>query len=249
MSDMKQESAEGCQKLVKFGDKHATAGEGIEEAKWVVPVSPSIGFDFLRPRFWRRTGDGRLSLQRERGQSELEPVVSPDAPLLQDAGRRGEPSEIPSAQARDSPVRSIFGSIQPECLVPLLGGNGHLTGVVVLGTRLSEEPYSRQGKRLPASVANQAGIALESIRRGEEIAERIETERRVAQVMKFAKQVQARLFPQKLPPLKTLEYTGGCIQARQVGGDYYQDRGYALYPSRNDCFADWCFDLDHVAYR
>src|SRR5208283_511912 len=34
-------------------------------------------------------------------------------------------------------------------------------------------------------------------------------------------QVQARLFPQKMPAMKTLEYTGGCIQARQVGGDYY----------------------------
>jgi serine phosphatase RsbU (regulator of sigma subunit) len=33
--------------------------------------------------------------------------------------------------------------------------------------------------------------------------------------------VQARLFPQKLPPLATLDYAGGCIQARQVGGDYY----------------------------
>jgi serine phosphatase RsbU (regulator of sigma subunit) len=29
------------------------------------------------------------------------------------------------------------------------------------------------------------------------------------------------LFPQKLPALKTLEYAGGCTQARQVGGDYY----------------------------
>ena len=35
------------------------------------------------------------------------------------------------------------------------------------------------------------------------------------------RQVQARLFPQKLPLLKTLEYTGTCIQARLVGGDYY----------------------------
>jgi serine phosphatase RsbU (regulator of sigma subunit) len=33
--------------------------------------------------------------------------------------------------------------------------------------------------------------------------------------------VQARLFPQTLPPLKTLDYAGVCIQARQVGGDYY----------------------------
>jgi len=33
--------------------------------------------------------------------------------------------------------------------------------------------------------------------------------------------VQARLFPQKFPVMKTLEYLGGCIPAREVGGDYY----------------------------
>ena len=29
------------------------------------------------------------------------------------------------------------------------------------------------------------------------------------------------LFPQRLPPLPTLDYAGMCIQARSVGGDYY----------------------------
>jgi serine phosphatase RsbU (regulator of sigma subunit)/predicted enzyme related to lactoylglutathione lyase len=53
------------------------------------------------------------------------------------------------------------------------------------------------------------------------VAERLESERRAAQELEIAKQVQARLFPQSLPPLKTLEYAGICIQARQVGGDYY----------------------------
>ena len=61
--------------------------------------------------------------------------------------------------------------------------------------------------------------AVEAQRRA--IAEKIETERRAAQELDIAKQVQARLFPQTLPPLKTLEYAGICRQARQVGGDYY----------------------------
>src|SRR2546425_7046003 len=52
-------------------------------------------------------------------------------------------------------------------------------------------------------------------------AEKLEGERRTAQELEIAKQVQARLFPQTLPELKTLEYAGICIQARQVGGDYY----------------------------
>ncbi len=53
------------------------------------------------------------------------------------------------------------------------------------------------------------------------IAARLEAERRAAQELEIAKQVQARLFPQILPPLKTLDYAGVCIQAREVGGDYY----------------------------
>jgi serine phosphatase RsbU (regulator of sigma subunit) len=52
-------------------------------------------------------------------------------------------------------------------------------------------------------------------------AEKLEAERRATQELEIAKQVQARLFPQTLPPLRTLDYAGICIQARQVGGDYY----------------------------
>jgi serine phosphatase RsbU (regulator of sigma subunit) len=33
--------------------------------------------------------------------------------------------------------------------------------------------------------------------------------------------VQARLFPQIPPAIRTLDYAGTCIQARQVGGDYF----------------------------
>jgi serine phosphatase RsbU (regulator of sigma subunit)/predicted enzyme related to lactoylglutathione lyase len=52
-------------------------------------------------------------------------------------------------------------------------------------------------------------------------AEKLESERRAAQELEIAKRVQARLFPQTAPSLKTLDYAGMCIQARQVGGDYY----------------------------
>jgi serine phosphatase RsbU (regulator of sigma subunit) len=52
-------------------------------------------------------------------------------------------------------------------------------------------------------------------------AEKLELERRAAQELEIARQVQARLFPQGLSPVDTLEYAGACIQARQVGGDYH----------------------------
>jgi serine phosphatase RsbU (regulator of sigma subunit)/catechol 2,3-dioxygenase-like lactoylglutathione lyase family enzyme len=52
-------------------------------------------------------------------------------------------------------------------------------------------------------------------------AEKLEAERRVAQELEIARQVQARLFPQIQPELRTVEYAGVCLQARQVGGDYF----------------------------
>jgi phosphoserine phosphatase RsbU/P len=52
-------------------------------------------------------------------------------------------------------------------------------------------------------------------------AAKAESERHAAQELQIAKQVQARLFPQRLPPMESLEYAGTCIQARQVGGDYH----------------------------
>jgi serine phosphatase RsbU (regulator of sigma subunit) len=52
-------------------------------------------------------------------------------------------------------------------------------------------------------------------------AERLDTERRAAQELEIAKQVQGRLFPQRLPVVPALDYAGVCIQARSVGGDYY----------------------------
>jgi serine phosphatase RsbU (regulator of sigma subunit)/predicted enzyme related to lactoylglutathione lyase len=61
--------------------------------------------------------------------------------------------------------------------------------------------------------------AIEARRRA--LAEKLEAERRAAQEVEIAREVQARLFPQILPSLNTLDYAGVCIQAHAVGGDYY----------------------------
>src|SRR5271165_2339629 len=57
--------------------------------------------------------------------------------------------------------------------------------------------------------------------RRQEQAEKLESERRAAHELEIARQVQARLFPQFQPQLRTLEYAGICLQARKVGGDYF----------------------------
>jgi sigma-B regulation protein RsbU (phosphoserine phosphatase) len=148
-------------------------------------------------------------------------TVSAVSPEFDTLARRGRPWEVSANGGGELPAPLSFSRLRPDCLVPILGRDNRLAGLVVLGPRLSEEPYSSEDQHLLASVAVQAGIALESICLGEKVAERIEAERRAAQEMEFARQVQSRLFPQKLPAMKTLEYAGACLAARTVGGDYY----------------------------
>ena len=61
--------------------------------------------------------------------------------------------------------------------------------------------------------------AVEAQRRA--AADKQKAEQRAAHELEIAMQVQSRLFPQRLPPMRTLEYAGACVQTRRVGGDYY----------------------------
>jgi serine phosphatase RsbU (regulator of sigma subunit)/predicted enzyme related to lactoylglutathione lyase len=53
------------------------------------------------------------------------------------------------------------------------------------------------------------------------LAERADRDRRAAHELEIATQVQAGLFPSQRPVMRTLDYAGVCLQARQVGGDYF----------------------------
>ncbi len=48
-----------------------------------------------------------------------------------------------------------------------------------------------------------------------------QSRRRGQSEMDLARHVQRKLFPQQRIPLKTLDYVGKCIPAREVSGDYY----------------------------
>jgi serine phosphatase RsbU (regulator of sigma subunit)/predicted enzyme related to lactoylglutathione lyase len=90
-----------------------------------------------------------------------------------------------------------------------------------------EPPWGGIFTRFEDADGNSFGLAgFDEVRRGveaqrRELARKLESERRAAQELEIAKQVQSRLFPQVHPELKTLEYAGLCLQARQVGGDYF----------------------------
>lgn len=149
---------------------------------------------------------------------EQDLTLSANDPVLRQVVAAGGPLELDPAKLQGTPLEPL----RAECLVPIGGiADGQLQGLMALGPRLSEEPYSTRDKRLLASVASQASIAMRSISLAEGMAERMEAERRAEQEMQIARQVQSRLLPQEVPQLATLECAGECIQTRAVGGDYY----------------------------
>jgi sigma-B regulation protein RsbU (phosphoserine phosphatase) len=148
-------------------------------------------------------------------------IIRCTSPLLVELARQGEPWELPPAGLESDPATAVLAPLHSGCLVPILGRDGRLVGLLALGPRLSEEPYSGEDKRLLASVASQAGMALDNFRLAENIAEKLEAERRTTREMEIAKEVQTRLLPQTAPVLRTLECAGRCLQAARVGGDYY----------------------------
>jgi sigma-B regulation protein RsbU (phosphoserine phosphatase) len=116
--------------------------------------------------------------------------------------------------------RESLAAVHNDILLPLTG-NQKVVGVLSLGPKRSEEPYSNSDLRMLGSVATQTGLALENSRLTAEIAAQIAEREKRQRELEIAREVQQRLFPQEYPPVPGLEYTGACRPALEVGGDYY----------------------------
>lgn len=112
--------------------------------------------------------------------------------------------------------QALFERFDTRLVVPLVTA-GRALGFMLLGEKLSQEPYGRADKNLLLTVAEQASIALDY----SSLIERVAEQERMKRELQIAKEVQAKLFPQELPAMETLSYSGVCRTAREVGGDYY----------------------------
>ena len=96
-----------------------------------------------------------------------------------------------------------------------------------------------QGNATPVVVMTAWGsvdLAVEAMRRGacdfiqkpwdnqrviQVVRKQAESERRRKSELEIAANVQQKLFPHQVHRLKTIDYAGQCMAAREVGGDYY----------------------------
>jgi len=116
--------------------------------------------------------------------------------------------------------RGELAALQSELLLPL-AVRDKLLGFISLGAKRSEEPYTGSDVRLLKSVASQTGLALENANLMQTVADEVAQRERLNREVEIAREVQERLFPQKLPIIRGLDYAGHCRPALGVGGDYY----------------------------
>jgi sigma-B regulation protein RsbU (phosphoserine phosphatase) len=74
---------------------------------------------------------------------------------------------------------------------------------------------------LDTRAAGQTALAREVARLTADIGREMVQRERLNRELEIAKEVQERLFPQRLPAVPGLDYCGRCRPAREVGGDYY----------------------------
>jgi sigma-B regulation protein RsbU (phosphoserine phosphatase) len=146
-----------------------------------------------------------LRLKREAG---------PERVYFDDEDSWVNDSALPEAERRN------LASLEPQLLLPLMAKQ-NLLGIISLGEKRSEAPYSSTDLRLLKTVASQTALALSNAELTSAIAIEIGRREKLNREIEIAREVQERLFPQRLPEISGLDYFGCCRTALGVGGDYY----------------------------
>jgi sigma-B regulation protein RsbU (phosphoserine phosphatase) len=112
-------------------------------------------------------------------------------------------------------ARTILGA-------PLFSNRGQLMGIIY-ATKSKEYTFDIDDASLIQGIANQAAIAIENTNLLQESIER----ERLEQELKIARDVQLKLLPQTIPQIKNFDVDAFCLNAYEVGGDYYDFFHYA----------------------
>jgi sigma-B regulation protein RsbU (phosphoserine phosphatase) len=116
--------------------------------------------------------------------------------------------------------RNSFEALETRLLVPLRARE-RLLGLISLGPKQTGEPFSSADLQVLRSIAAQTSLALENRLLAAAVATEAAERARITQEVEMARQVQERLFPQHLPAVPGLDYSGKYLPAQAVGGDCY----------------------------
>lgn len=160
------------------------------------------------------------------GDPGLQVEFRPDTAIMGFLARQQSPARVylddPDSWVYAAPAqeKDTLQKLDAQVLLPLTLKN-RLLGMISLGSKRSELPYTNADLRLLGAVASQTGLALENAHLTESIRREVAQRERQERELEIALEVQQRLFPQKLPQVDGLDFAGYCRPAQGVGGDYY----------------------------
>jgi len=177
-----------------------------------------------------RVVDYPLAVRLPRYAATLAQIAQTGEPLELDGG---DPEFDMAAKVHSrlaAEERQTLLELKASLLLPLKTKDA-LPGVVALGSRLGDLPFSGEDKRLLQSVGAAASLALENAQLVERMLaearrlQEIEAENQQrAKEMEEARQLQLSMLPQGVPYLPHVEIAAYMKPATEVGGDYYDWR-------------------------
>jgi sigma-B regulation protein RsbU (phosphoserine phosphatase) len=118
-------------------------------------------------------------------------------------------------QVRQSEIE-VLRQLDSRLLLQILMRN-ELIGIISLGPKAKGRHFSAEDKQMLTAVAGQLAFIVEHSK----LIGRIVEEERLRRELAVATEVQQRLFPSSPLVTESLELSGFCQPAREVGGDYF----------------------------
>ncbi|MBN2355338.1 SpoIIE family protein phosphatase [candidate division KSB1 bacterium] len=101
-------------------------------------------------------------------------------------------------------------------LIPIRNNEG-IMGLFILANPNMQLQSIQETKKYISTLIGQAGLALENVLLLMELTE----QERMKKELEIAREVQKRLLPVYTPQMDSLDISGICIPATEVGGDYF----------------------------
>jgi serine phosphatase RsbU (regulator of sigma subunit) len=205
-----------AQSIVAAADPSAIAGRVLETISR--PLGPVAGIVLA--------DDGVTELASAGTPDAIDALRAAGGPVLEQL-RAEDPIEGSCAEIGADPGsagRGLIGVV----LAAFLRTAGGYRGSILLG-RAPDQPFFTAGdKRLVASVASQAALALERADLQRAVADR----RALDQELAIGRRIQVSLMPRRFPQIPGWEIAATYEPAREVGGDFYDVFGLRDQPGR-----------------
>ncbi len=154
--------------------------------------------------FYRQRHSRDLTLGHSTGVAPREEQIPENSVLLRLVEAYGKAVDYPEDLAGLPPEEEAWlARLSARLIVPLIGRDHRLLGLLVLGEKKSEEPYTPRDRKLLQALTNQIALVYENARLKD----------RVEQSQKLQREVLARLGDQELHLVHECPTCGRCYDA------------------------------------